>query len=380
MCFALIYVVQGILPDVSRDLGVSAAAASLMLSLTTLPLAFAVVVAASLSEGHGRRPFLLGALFGGSALTLLAAASPWFAVLLGIRVLTGIALAGLPAVAMAYLAEEIDPASLGTAMGFYISGTALGGMTGRLCGGLVAGLLSWRWALVVLGALGTVVALAVARVLPASRHFVAHRARPARRLLEVADPLRDRVIVLLACCGFVLMGSTVSVYNYLQYRLAAPPFGLSSAIVATVFVLYLFGTIGANWMGRLTAQRSWRSLLLLGLGIMGAGLALTLPSVLGLVLVGTAMLTFGFFGAHAVASGWVNAHSRHRRAQASAAYLLLYQIGSSVAGFAGGLLFGAHGWTGLACMVGGLLCTGIVLTLALPAVSPLRTSTSQPAR
>ncbi|HUG50426.1 MAG TPA: hypothetical protein VLZ78_05455, partial [Terrimesophilobacter sp.] len=36
MTFAMLYVVQGILPDVSRDFSVSPAAASLTLSLTTL--------------------------------------------------------------------------------------------------------------------------------------------------------------------------------------------------------------------------------------------------------------------------------------------------------------------------------------------------------
>ena len=135
MAFAMLYVAQGILPGVSHDFSVSPATASLTLSLTTLPLAVAVIVAASWSEGQGRRRLLIGAVLSAAALTLAASVAPSFGALLALRVLTGLVLAGLPAVAMAYVAEEFHPAGLGTAMGLYISGTGLGGMTGRLAGG-----------------------------------------------------------------------------------------------------------------------------------------------------------------------------------------------------------------------------------------------------
>ncbi|HSF27158.1 MAG TPA: MFS transporter, partial [Actinomycetes bacterium] len=261
MTFAMLYVVQGILPAVSADFDVSPAVSSLALSLTTLALAVAVVVAASWSEGRGRRPLIVGALLGGALLTILAAASPGFGWLLALRVLTGLVLAGLPAVAMAYVAEEVAPASLGTAMGLYISGTGLGGMSGRLVGGLLASAVSWRVALGVLGLLCLIGGTWVARRLPRSRHFVAVPGGMRARLAGLRTPLRDPVLVRLSLCGFVLMGSLVSYFNYLQYRLAAAPFGLPAGLVALVFLLYLFGTVSSNWMGRLTDRRSRRSVL-----------------------------------------------------------------------------------------------------------------------
>jgi YNFM family putative membrane transporter len=151
MTFSMLYVAQGILPDLSRDFSVSPAEASLTLSLSTLPLAVAVVVAASWSEGQGRRLLLVASVLSAAGLTLTAAVAPSFGALLALRVLTGLALAGLPAVAMAYVAEEFHPSGLGTAMGLYISGTGLGGMTGRLAGGLLASTWSWRVAMAVVG-------------------------------------------------------------------------------------------------------------------------------------------------------------------------------------------------------------------------------------
>ena len=366
MAFSLLYVVQGTLPAVSAGFGVSPATASLTLSFTTLPLAVAVVVAASWSEGLGRRSLLVGALLGAAVLTMGAAASPTFGVLLVLRVLTGLVLAGLPAVAMAYVAEEFHPSGLGTAMGLYISGTGLGGMTGRLAGGLLASALSWRLALAIVGGICLLGGAWVALRMPSSRNFVPAPGSLRSRIAAMRGPLRDWVIIRLAVCGFVLMGSLVSYFNYLQYRLAGAPFHLPSSVVALVFAVYVFGTVSANWMGRLADRRSRRSVLYLGFAIMAAGVLASLSGSLPLVLAGTAALVFGFFGAHSVTSGWVNAWATRQRAQASSLYLFGYHLGSSVAGFIGGLFFGAYGWSGEVGTVIILLAGGVVAALRLP--------------
>jgi YNFM family putative membrane transporter len=165
------------------------------------------------------------------------------------------------------------------------------------------------------------------------------------------------------------MGSLVSYYNYLQYRLALPPFALPATVISLVFAIYVFGTVSANWMGRLTDRRSRRSVMLLGLAIMAAGALLSLSPLLPLVLVGTAAMVFGFFGTHSVASGFVGAWSVRRRAQASALYLFGYHFGSSVVGYVGGLFFGSFGWGGEVGTVLVLLAVGAVIVLRLPRIS-----------
>jgi YNFM family putative membrane transporter len=134
-----------------------------------------------------------------------------------------------------------------------------------------------------------------------------------------------------------------------------------------VFLLYLFGTVSANWMGRLTDRRSRRSVLLLCMAIMAAGALVSVSNVLPLVLAGAAAMVFGFFGAHSVTSGWVGVWAVQQRAQSSALYLCGYHIGSSVAGFAGGLFYAAFGWPGEVGTVLVLLATGLLVALSLPA-------------
>lgn len=117
----------------------------------------------------------------------------------------------------------------------------------------------------------------------------------------------------------------------------------------------------------MTDRRSRRSVMAIGLGLMAAGAALTVPDYLPTVLVGTAVIVFGFFGTHSTASGFVGAWAREQRAQASSLYLFGYHAGSSLVGFVGGLFFGIFGWAGEVGTVLVLLVIGLWALIGLPA-------------
>ncbi len=173
---------QPLLPLFAEEFGTGAASASLALSLSTGTLAVAMLVASSLSEVTGRKPVMLAALFASAILTLLVAFARDWTVLLVLRALMGLTLSGLPAVAMAFLVDEVDRPAVGRAMGLYIGGSAIGGMSGRLLVALVADHFGWRVALGVTGVVGLVAAALFWRFLPPARHFTARRPtfRPSR--------------------------------------------------------------------------------------------------------------------------------------------------------------------------------------------------------
>lgn len=104
--FALLYCVQPLMPLFSADFGVSAAGASLALSLTTGLLAVSMLAAGGLSEAWGRKPIMVASLLLSAVLTVICAAMPHWPTLLLVRALMGVALSGLPAVAMAYVGER----------------------------------------------------------------------------------------------------------------------------------------------------------------------------------------------------------------------------------------------------------------------------------
>lgn len=363
--FGLLYYVQPLLPAFSADFGVGAAQASFAVSVTTGVMAPAMLVASSVSEHVGRKPLMVLAILSSSGLTLAASLAPNWAVLLVLRALTGLSLACLPSIAMAYVAEEIATPALGLAMGLYIGGSALGGMAGRLGAGLLAELGSWRYASAGLGAMGLVAGLILWRSLPASRNF-SKRSLSLRELVAgFAVNLRDPGLRLLVAEGFLLMGGFVSTYNYVGYRLLAPPYEMSQASVGMIFAVYILGLVSSPATGALSHRVGLGRLFAAMILVMGVGVALTLARPVAIIVLGLALLTFGFFGAHSLGSAWVGRRARIAKAQAAALYLFLYYVGSSVLGSLGGLFWQNGGWDGVVTLVSLLFALAFVIALRL---------------
>ncbi len=363
--FALLYCVQPLLPVFSQYFHVSATGASLSLSLTTGLLAVSMLVAGVLSEAWGRKPIMVASLFLSAVLAMVSAVLPHWAGLLAARAAMGIALSGLPAVAMAYVGEEMHPKTLGLAMGLYIGGTGLGGMAGRLLTGVITDFLGWHAAVLAMGALGVLCAFILWRCLPESRNFTARPLRFSPLTRVYAAHLKDGVLPLLFVEGFLLMGGFVTVYNYVGYRLIAPPFSLSQAEMGLLFSVYLLGVVSSAWAGSLSGWLGRRNLLPITLSLMFVGAALTLAHSLWIIIAGVAVLTIGFFGSHSVVSAWVGARAKSGKAQASSLYLFAYYLGSSVVGSLGGVFWSRAGWTGVVEMTGVLFIVAVAVSLYL---------------
>jgi MFS transporter, YNFM family, putative membrane transport protein len=364
--FSLLYCVQPLLPAFSAAFGVSPAQSSLSLSFTTAALALAVFVAGFVSEGWSRHRLMTLSLTVSALLTMGVAVAPQWHTLLVLRALEGLALGGVPAVAMAYLAEEVHPDGLGLAMGLYVGGTAIGGMAGRVITGIVADLFSWRAAIGTIGVLGILSMFAFRALLPPSRHFVPRRGLGfAHHRAALARQFARPSLRALFLMGFVLMGSFVTLYNYIGYRLLAPPYQLSQSAIGAIFVVYLTGVVASPWSGRMADAFGRGRVLTGGIVIMLIGLGLTMLQPIAAIAAGIACITLGRFAGHAVASGWVGRLAKEAKGQAAALYLLSYYLGSSLVGSYGGHFWTAHGWNGVAGLVGTLLVIGLAVSLWL---------------
>ncbi|WP_267908554.1 MFS transporter [Stutzerimonas frequens] len=352
--FALLYCIQPLLPLLAKHYAVSAASSSLALSLTTLSLALCLLVSAALAESWGRKPVMAAALGLASLLGLACVLVESWHLLLFLRTLLGLALSGLPALAMAYVSEEFDPDSLPAAMGLYIGGTALGGMLGRLLSGLLSDLGGWQLALGGIASLGLLALVLFVWLLPASRHFKAQALSPRGLLANYRMHLGNPILRVLFLQGFLLMGGFVALFNYIGFRLAGAPFGLSSTFIGLLFVVYLAGIFSAGWAGRLVPRFGARRVLRGGVALMLLGVGLCATPWLVSIVVGLGVFTLGFFAAHAVASGQVGAHARGARAQASALYLCAYYLGSSVVGYGAGYVWDHAGWPQLMALLAAL--------------------------
>ena len=364
--FSLIYCVQPLLPELSRHFAVGPAESSLALSLMTGFLAFAILLAGAVSEATGRKKLMLVSMCVASVLNLIAPLlSDWHAFLV-VRALEGLMLGGVPAVAMAYLAEEIDPKGLGMAMGIYISGTAIGGLSGRVVIGFLTDLFGWHIALGSMGALGLVAALGFAVLLPASRNFVRRPGFQIRYHLRAwAGHLTHAGLPFVFLIGAFAMGCFVTIFNYVGFRLSDAPYGLSQSQIGLIFVVYLCGSVTSSIAGALSDKLGRGPVLVVGVLLADVGVAMTmLESLLG-VIGGIVVLTSGFFVAHSIASGWVGRLAETSKGHASSLYLLAYYLGSSIMGSVGGWFWAHGGWNAVAGFAGMLLVCALLCGLYL---------------
>lgn len=246
--FSMLYCVQPLMPVSSKEYGVSAAGSALSLSLTTKVLAVAMLFAGNLSDRWGMKPVMVFSLFLSVLLVLCTGFVPNWYGFLALRALLGLTLSGLPAVAMNYINEEMHTESVGLGMGLYISGSAVGGMSGRLIAGVLANYWGWRVGIGAIGVTGLCASGIVLRLLPASRHFVPRALSWQRSLGHVSEIFKDPGLPWLFAEGFFLMGMFVTVYNYLGYRLMAAPYDF----VALTCGFFGGHSIASSWVGRRT--------------------------------------------------------------------------------------------------------------------------------
>ena len=364
--FALLYSTQALLPLISDEFGVAASQASWTVAAATGGLALFVLPMSALSERYGRRTVMTGSLAVAVAVGVAVPFAPNLTALVVLRAVQGAALAGLPASATAYLAEEVRPKALITAIGLFVAGNSVGGMSGRVITGWVAQEWGWRVAVGVIGALAVACAVAFRLLLPAPRHFTPGSLRPRVLARTVRDHLSDPLLRRLYAIGALFMTVFGGVYTVIGYRLTEAPFSLPQGIVGSIFLVYLVGTVSASTAGRLVNRLGRRGALYAGAATTAVGLLATLAGSLPLVLLGLVLITAGFFAGHAVASSAVSKTATHGRAQASALYQSAYYIGSSAGSTVGAVAFHAGGW-------GGTVGVGLLAVVGVVAITLLGT-------
>ncbi len=368
--FATLYDFQPLLPNLVAEFGISPALASLSLSCATFALACTLPLSGSLSDAIGRRSLMGIAVIAAPLLAFIGAGCESFPVLLALRLAQGIILAGVPAVAMAYLNDELEPQALGGAMGLYIAGNAFGGMTGRILTAGLADLMPWRSAVAAIALLSLAAGILFLLLLPPSRNFRSQPFRVASLSRSLFSHLKNPGLIYLFLIAFTCMGGFVTLYNYITFRLLGGEFNLSQTQVGLIFLAYAFGGFSSSVLGSLVNRYGRGRILLCSLATMATGLLITLTAPLASVICGIVVFTIGFFGTHAIASAWVGQQVNRARAQASSLYLFSYYLGSSISGTVGGFFYHRWDWNGVVILILGLISCAAFACLRMTALSP----------
>ena len=357
--FSVLYAPQGLLTEISRDADVDPSRASLVVSAATLGLGVSVLPWAWLSDRIGIRSAMRIAAAGAA---ICAVSVPWlpsYSALVGGRFLQGIALGGIPALAMALLHNTATAKHAAAMAGSFVAATSLGGLGGRLLVVPIADHVGWRVGLFAIGCLVAALMAMLIGLLPRPEAA----AHPRRSDTSALTHLRNPAMMALFGIGALLIGGMIAVFNYLPFRLEQPPYLLTPDLISLVFLAYLAGTAGSRWAGWLTERVGQRPILAMACMLMAAGGAITLAQPLFFVIAGVVILTAGMFIGHAVASSMVAARAPNGRAQAAALYNISYYTGSSAFGWLAGFAWQHAQWPLVAGLVVALGMTACVLAV-----------------
>ena len=370
--FLGLYCTQPLLPLLESIFHASKTTVSLTVSAATLGVAISAPVFGALTEHLPRKSVIVASLIGVTAPTILAATAHTIDQLIFWRFLQGITLPGIYAVVVTYIGEEWPPERMALVMSFYVSGTALGGFLGRLTSGILADAFSWRVSFLAIGLFGLAGAGAVAAWLPkgSGRTRVTVLAADAasstlpRFPYQVQELFRNRRLVATFAVGFNVLFSLVGVFTWITFHLSAPPFSLSTALLSSLFVVYLVGLVVTPTGGFLIGLVGLRA------GIAGAivfsmiGVLLTLAPSLPIVIVGLTLLSSGVFVAQTASQSHLRVASPpEARVTAAGLYLTCYYLGGTAAGSVPGIFWNLGKWP--ACVAFILVMQGIALTIAL---------------
>ncbi|MDF4913368.1 MFS transporter [Vibrio parahaemolyticus] len=333
LVFSNLYLLQPMLPTFATLFSISETQVNWLFAASTLALSFSLVPMAVLSESIGRKPVMMVGLFSIPAISALMLLGDSFIFLVACRALIGIALAAFAAVAVAYMAEELDKHAFSMAIGTYIAANSLGGIAGRISGGLLADNFSVDVAIEVMMVVTLIGVICVHYLLPKQRNFTPSSSSLRHQNRAIIGHFRNQRVWFAMLIGGLNFALFVNLYSVMGFRLVSAPHNVPVGLASLIFICYLGGTFSSRCAEHWSKRYSSILGMFLGAVVSMAGMWIAAFESLAAMLIGLLLISFGAFFTHTLAYGWVGQNATQAKATATALYLVHYYVGGSLGGF-----------------------------------------------
>ncbi|WP_294033493.1 MFS transporter [uncultured Moraxella sp.] len=340
--FLQVYSVQAILPVLIHDLNANEIEAGMAVGATVLAIAVISPFIGMLSDGLGRKPFIIGGLFLLAVPTGLIGLSSSMSEITVWRFLQGISVPGITVVLIAYISEEYSE-HIATMMALYVSGTVLGGFSGRFFAGHLEHFIGWRYGYGVMAICTLIGALWVLKTLPKSKNFVVSESFKDAFDTLIAHTKNPHVIsssILGACVLFTLVGC----FTFVNLHLADAPYQLSTADLANIFSIYLIGMVITPLSAKITTRFGTTTTIILAVLTSAVGIGMTLLTPLWAVIVGLTLMSSGVFVTQSATISYLTSHVKHGRSLASGLYYMAYYGGGFIGAWICALAYAQGQW------------------------------------
>lgn len=359
--FAQLYLFQPLLPMIAEHFHTTVGDSSLLVSSSTIGMALGLFFFAFRADSFSRKKLMVFSLIASAVLTIISTWIPSLTLLIIIGIVKGFVISGVSSVALAYLTEEVEISVVALAISMYLSGNTIGGMSGRIMATLLAGEFGWRNAVLMIGLQSLVLGLVFWKLFPDSKFFKPQKTDYHLKIKQMKRLIRDSYILRLYFIAALLMGTFVSIYNYMTFRLESDPFSLSHVFIAFIFLMYTFGVLGTMITSRLSVRFEKKYILKGSIFFLLTGLILLFSENIYVVVFGLGLFTLCFFAAHTMASQMTALHAKEGKSSATSIYWLFYYFGSSFLGSGTGYLLHSTSWN---VFIGALIFV-IIIAFAL---------------
>jgi MFS transporter, YNFM family, putative membrane transport protein len=361
--FINLYSPQALLPSLAAEFSVSAAAISATMTAGTLAVALTAPFSGAVADVIGRKRVITAAMLVLVFPTLMIALATDVPSLIFWRFVQGLAMPSIFAVIIAYIGDEWPASEVAGMAGIYTSGASVGGFSGRFVTGVLADLIGWRGAYVVLALLTLASACAVAALLPRERKFVRSESLAAS-LRQMVRHLRNPQLVATYAVGFGTLFNFILTFTYINFVLAAPPFSFSATLLGSIFLVYLLGAAITPMTGRFIYRLGRRPFMIGNCAVWVGGIALTLIPSLSAIIAGLAICAVCGLISQAISTGYVTLTAQEGRSSAVGLYVTFFYVGGSFGAFLGGIAWEQAGWAACVALVGAMVAAiAVVVTL-----------------
>ena len=163
--------------------------------------------------------------------------------------------------------------------------------------------------------------------------------------------LRNPRLLAIYAVGFGVLFNFTSVFTYVNFHLAAPPYLFSPALLGAIFVTYLAGSLLVPWIGRGVSLFGRRHFVIGIIAVWVAGALLLLAPPVSIIIAGLAVCAACGLLCQAVSTSYVITVVKEGRSSAVGLYASIFYIGGSVGAFLTGFAWNAAGWTDCVAMI-----------------------------
>jgi DHA1 family inner membrane transport protein len=265
------FVIAGLLPQVSRSLGVSVAAAGWLISGYALSVAVGAIVITAATAALPRKPVLIGLVALFVVGNMLSAVAPSYKVMLLGRVVAALCHGSFFGVGSLVARRLVSPERASRAVAVMFAGLTVANVLGVPFGALVGERWGWRVTFWAITGIGVIAIVAIAALVPAWAGAVVRAASPDQG--DGLRAFRSWQVWLTLMATALGYGGMFGAFSYLAYTFTRVT-GFPDTDVAWLLVVYGSGLVAGNAVGGRAADRDRDRTLLVALG----GLAVTLAA------------------------------------------------------------------------------------------------------